>query len=83
MWHSAKKNSFKNILPLIGRSAPAEGPQPTAPFSAPLPCGVPAMIFWSGPVSLRKFLAGGLDGTAQPVVISVPIHLAGAVGDTL
>ena len=71
------------MLPLIGRSAPAEGPQPTPPLSAALPCGVPAMVSWSGPVSLRKRLAGGLDGTAPPVVTSSPIHLTGAVEDTL
>ena len=83
MWHSAKKNSPKSILPLIGRSASAEGPQPTRPPSASLPGGVPAMVSWSGPVSLRKCLAGGLDGTALTVVTSIPIHLTGAVGDTL
>ena len=76
-------NSLNNIYPLIGRSAPDEGPQPTSPLSAPLPCGFAAMVFWSGPVSLRQCLVGGLDGTAQPVVTSVPIHLTGAVGDTL
>ena len=68
MWHSAKKKQPQKILPLIGRSVPVGGPQPTPPLSAPLPSGVPAMVSWSGPVSLRKCLAGGLDGTAPPVV---------------
>ena len=71
------------ILPLLGGLAPAEGPQPTSLLSAPLPCGIPAIISWSEPVSFRKKLAGGLDGTAQPVVTSAPIHLTVAVGDTL
>ena len=79
MWHSSKKNNHNKILPFIGRSVPAGGPQPTSPLSAPLPCGTPAIVSWSGPVSLRKCLAGGLDGTAPPVVTSTPIHLTGAV----
>ena len=79
MWHSAKKK----ILPLIGRSDPDGGPQPTPPLSAPLTCGVPAMVSWFGPVSLRKCLAGVLDGTATPVVTSTAIHLTGAVEDIL
>ena len=78
-----RKNSHDKILPLIGRSFPVGGPQPTPPLSAPLPCGVPAMVSWSGPVSLRKYLAGGLDGTAPSVVTSTPIHLTGAVEDIL
>ena len=68
---------------LISRSVPCGGPQPTPPLSAPLPCGVPAMVSWSGPVSLRKGLAGGLDGTAPPAVSSIPIHLTSSVEDTL
>ena len=38
MWHSAKKNSLNNILPLIGRSAPTKGLVPKPSLSAPLPC---------------------------------------------
>ena len=83
MWHSEKKNSHNKILPFIGRSAPAEGPHPTPRLSASLLGGVPAMVFWSGPISLRKCLAGGLDGTAPTVVTSIPIWLTGAVGDRL
>ena len=83
MWHSAKKNSLNNILSLIGRSALVEDPQPTPPLSVSSLYGVPALVSRSGSVSLRKFPAGGFDGTAQPVVTSVPIHLTGAVGDTL
>ena len=41
------------------------------------------MVSWSGPVSVKKRLACGLDGTAPPVVTSIPIRLTGAVGDTL
>ena len=77
MWHSAKKNSHNKSLPFVGRSAPAEGPQPTPRLS------VPAMVFWSEPISLRKCLAGGLDGTAPTVATSIPIWLTGAVGDRL
>ena len=83
MWHSAKKNSHPKILPPIGRSVPTGGRQPTPPLSAPLPCGVPVMVSWSGPVSFRRCLAGDLDGTAPPVVTSTPILLTGAVEDTL
>ena len=83
MWHSAKKNSPNSILPHIIRSAPAERPKQTPLPSAPLPGGVPVMVSWSGPVSLRKFLAGGLDGIAPTVVILFPIRLTGAVGNTL
>ena len=83
MWHSAKKKQHPNILPLIGRSAPGEGPQPTPPLSASSLCGVPATVSRSGSVSLRKLPAGGIDRTAQPVVTSVPILLTGAVGDSL
>ena len=83
VWHSAEKNSLNNILLLIGRSAPAEGPKPTPLLSAPLSGGIPAMVSWSGLGILRKCLAGGLDGTAPPLVTSIPIRLTGAYGDTL
>ena len=78
-----KKNQPQQYLNTYWSIGPDEGPQPIPALSAPLSGGVPAMVSWSGPVSLRKGLAGGLDGTAPPAVSSIPIHLTSSVEDTL
>ena len=52
---------------------------PSQPLRSPGLCPAASLRWLLGlrPLSLRKRLAGGLDGTAQPVVTSVPIHLTG------
>ena len=52
---------------------------PSQPIRSPRLCPAASLRWLLGlrPLSLRKRLAGVLDGTAQPVVTSVPIHLTG------
>ena len=83
MWYSEKEKQPQYYLTFYWSFGSSWRSRATPPLSALSPCGVPAMVFWSGPVSLRKFPAGGLDGTAPPVVTSTPVRLTGAVEDTL
>ena len=52
----------------------------TQPFALRRPCDG---FLVCARILEKKCLAGGLDGTASPVVTSTPIHLTCAIEDTL